>query len=108
MRYNPIVLRQFCFVVVGVVIVVVVDVVFVVIVVRNVDVVVQVTSKIDLRLLVMGWGGGVGGCVQTHYRVKPNSVEVVLRLSWGCDKIGVLLRRCQSTTVYCKDDARTN
>ena len=36
-----------------------------------------------------GWGGvggGVGwGGVQSHFRVKPNSVEVVLRLSWGCD-----------------------
>ena len=36
-----------------------------------------------------GWGvvGGVGGGggVQTHFHVKPNSVEVVLRLSWGCD-----------------------
>ena len=25
--------------------------------------------------------------VQTHFRVKPNSVEVVLRLSWGCDNL---------------------
>ena len=25
------------------------------------------------------------GGVQTHFRVKPNSVEVVLRLSCGCD-----------------------
>ena len=34
-----------------------------------------------------GWGGvgGGGGGVQSHFRVKPNSVEVVLRLSWGCD-----------------------
>ena len=32
---------------------------------------------------VGGGGGGVG--VQTHFRVKPNSVEVVLRFSWGCD-----------------------
>ena len=48
---------------------------------------------VDLRLLVMelefgwwgGWWGGVG--VQTHFHVKPNSVEVVLRLSWGCDNI---------------------
>ena len=31
----------------------------------------------------MGGGGGV----QSHFRVKPNSVEVVLRLSWGCDNI---------------------
>ena len=73
-------------------VVVVVDVVFVAVVVLNVDVVVQATSKVDLRLLVMevefGWGGwgGVGG-VQTHFRVKPNSVEVVLRLGWGCDKM---------------------
>ena len=36
-----------------------------------------------------GWWGGVGG-VQTHFRVKPNSVEVVLRLSWGCDNLGIL------------------
>ena len=28
---------------------------------------------------------GGGGGVQTHFHVKPNSVEVVLRLSWGCD-----------------------
>ena len=51
---------------------------------------------VDLRLLVMevefGWvgggvgGGGGGGGVQSHFHVKPNSVEVVLRLSWGCDK----------------------
>ena len=26
----------------------------------------------------------VGG-VQSNFYVKPNSVEVVLRLSWGCD-----------------------
>ena len=31
--------------------------------------------------------GWVGGGVQTHFHVKPNSVEVVLRLSWGCDNI---------------------
>ena len=31
-----------------------------------------------------GWWGGWGG-VQSHNHVKPNSVEVVLRLSWGCD-----------------------
>ena len=30
-----------------------------------------------------------GGGVQTHFRVKPNSVEVVLGLSWGCGKINV-------------------
>ena len=54
---------------------------FVVIVVLNVDVVVQGRSKVDLRLFVMevefgGWvGGGVGG-VQTHFHVKPNSVEL--------------------------------
>ena len=44
----------------------------------NVDIVVYVASKVDLRLLVMedefGWGGVVGG-VQTHFCVKPNSVE---------------------------------
>ena len=47
----------------------VVVVVLVVFVVLNVDVVVQTTSKVDLRLLVMEvefgwvgwWGGGVGG-----------------------------------------------
>ena len=34
-----------------------------------------------------GWvGGGGGGGVQSHFHVKPNSVEVVLRLSCGCDK----------------------
>ena len=34
-------------------------------------------------------GGVGGGGVQSHFRVKPNSVEVVLRLSWGCDKKNV-------------------
>ena len=34
----------------------------------------------------VGWSCWVGVGVQTHFRVKPNSVEVVLRLSWGCDK----------------------
>ena len=63
----------FCFVIV--VVVVVVEVAFVV------DVVVHATSKVDLRLLVMslgGWWGGVGGGggVQSHFRVKPNSVEL--------------------------------
>ena len=33
---------------------------------------------------MVGWGG-----VQSHFRVKPNSVEVVLRLSWGCDNIKI-------------------
>ena len=32
-----------------------------------------------------GWGGVGGGGVQTHFHVKPNSVEFVLSLSWGCD-----------------------
>ena len=32
-------------------------------------------------------GGVGGGGVQSHFRVKPNSVEVVLRLSWGCDNL---------------------
>ena len=36
-------------------------------------------------------GGEVVGGVQTHFRVNPNSVEVVLRLSWGCDKNYVAL-----------------
>ena len=35
---------------------------------------------------VVGWVVVVvGGGVQSHFRVKPNSVEVVLRLTWGCD-----------------------
>ena len=50
--------------VVVVVVVIIGSVVFVV--VLNVDVVVQATSKVDLRLLVMevefGWVGGVGWC----------------------------------------------
>ena len=55
-----------------------------IVVVLNVDIVVKAILKVDLRLLVrevefgwvvLGcWGGGVG-CVQTHFRVKPNSVE---------------------------------
>ena len=48
-----------------------VDVVFV-----FVDVVVKATRKVDLRLLVMdvefGWVVGV----QTHFHVKPDSVEL--------------------------------
>ena len=35
--------------------------------------------------MVGGVGGGLGGGVQSHFHVKPNSVEVVLRLSWGCE-----------------------
>ena len=62
-------------VVVIVAVLVVVEVVFVV--VLNVDVVVQATSKVDLRLLVMevefGWWC-VG--VQSHFRVQANSVEL--------------------------------
>ena len=27
-----------------------------------------------------GWVGGWGGCVQSHFRVKPNLVEVELGL----------------------------
>ena len=57
---------------------------FVFIVVLNVDVVVQARSKVDLRLFVMevefGWVVGWVGGVQTHFRVKPNSVEVELGL----------------------------
>ena len=70
-------------VVIVVVFVVVVVVVFdvVVVVVLNVVVVVLATLKVDLRLLVMevefGWGGVVVvGGVQTHFHVKPNSVEL--------------------------------
>ena len=37
--------------------------------------------EVEFGWVVVGWW--VGG-VQTHFRVKPNSVEVVLRLSWGC------------------------
>ena len=55
--------------------IVVVIVVVVVVVVLNVVVVVLATLQVDLRLLVMevefGWG-----CVQTHFHVKPNSVEL--------------------------------
>ena len=59
---------------------VVVVVVIVDVVVLNVVVVVLATLKVDLRLLVMevefGWGGVVVGGVQTHFRVKPNSVDL--------------------------------
>ena len=33
--------------------------------------------------------GGGGGGVQSHFHVKPNSGEIALRLSWGCDNIFV-------------------
>ena len=67
-----------------VVVIIVVDVAFVVIVVLNVNVVVSAISKVDLRLLVIevefgwvvGWGVVGGGGVQSHFRVKPNSVEL--------------------------------
>ena len=43
----------------------------------NVDDVVKVTSKVDLRLLVIevefGWGGGG---MNSNNHVKPNSVEL--------------------------------
>ena len=32
-----------------------------------------------------GGVGGGGGGMNSNNSVKPNSVEVVLRLSWGCD-----------------------
>ena len=50
-----------------------------------------------------GWGGGVGG-VQTQFRVKPNSVEVVLRLSWGGDNKFCetnLKKRVQICQIHC-------
>ena len=82
MGSQAIVLRLFCSVVVVVgggvgVVVGVVVVVFVVVVVPNVDVVIEVTSKVDQRLLVKEvefgwWWGGV----QSHFHVKPNSVEL--------------------------------
>ena len=68
-------MRLFCCCFVVVVVVVVVAVVVFVLIVD----VVWATSKVDLRLLVMEvefvWGGVVGG-VQTHFQIKPNSVEV--------------------------------
>ena len=60
-----------------VVVVVIVEVVFVVVVVLNVDVVIQATSKVDLRLLVMDVDFGWVVDVQIHFRVKP---KVKLRL----------------------------
>ena len=72
------------------------DVVFVIVVVLNLDIVVKATLKVVVDvdgvvvlgnikgwseapcdgswLLVGGWGGGGG--VQTHFLVKPNSVEL--------------------------------
>ena len=44
-------------------------------------------------------GGGVGG-VQTHFHVKPNSVEVVLRLSWGCDNKTVWLTQEKRLNIF--------
>ena len=62
-NYDEVTTHCFEVVVVVIVVVVVVDVVFVVVVVINVDVVVQATSKVDLRLLVMEveFGWVVGG-----------------------------------------------
>ena len=58
---------------------VIVDAAFVVVTVLNIDDVVKETSKVDLRFLVIevefGWWLVVGG-VQTHFHVKPNSVEL--------------------------------
>ena len=58
-----------------VVVVVVVDVVFVVVADLNVDVVLQATSKVDLRLLVMEveFHGGVGGWWWWWWCAKPFS-----------------------------------
>ena len=50
-----------------------------------------------------GWvGGGWVAGVQSHFRVKPNSVEVVLRLSWGCDnsRMNEDSLTCQCSTVH--------
>ena len=46
------------------------------------------------------WVGGVG--VLSHNHVKPNSVEVVLRLSWGCDnsRMNEDSLTCQCSTVH--------
>ena len=71
MRSQPIVLRLFCSIVVVVVAVVVLEVAFVVVVVPNVDVVAKATSKAPW--VVGGWWGGV----QSHFFVKPNSVELI-------------------------------
>ena len=46
-----------------------------------------------------GWvGGGVNGCVQTHFHVKPNSVE----LCWGC--VEDELRLWQINELYERDE----
>ena len=68
-----------------VVVAVVVKVVFVVVVILNVDVVVQATSKVDLRLLVIevefhsGWvgGGGSGGVCKAIYVSIPTLLSLV-------------------------------
>ena len=49
-----------------------------------------------------GWKVGGGGGVQTHFHVKPNSVEVVLRLSWGCDNI---IREIRKSLIRSKLEA---
>ena len=43
-----------------------------------------------MKEVEFGWVGGGGG-VQIHNHVKPNSVEVFLRLRWGCDNISLTL-----------------
>ena len=54
---------------------VIVDAAFVVVAVLNIDDVVKETSKVDLRFLVMDVEFRRGGVAQTHFGVKPNSVE---------------------------------
>ena len=62
-------------VVVVIAVIVIIDVdVFVIVVVLNVDIVVEATLKV--MEVEFWWRGGVGGCVKTHFRVKPNSVEL--------------------------------
>ena len=42
----------------------------------------QYIFVLDSLCKIKGWGGE-GGFVKSHFRVKHNSVEVVLRLSWA-------------------------
>ena len=60
--------------------------------------------QVASRRRVCGW---VGGVVNSNNRVKPNSVEDVLRLSWGCDNMGIFLYLLVPVSRYPTGDLNT-